>query len=289
MTSLVLMFLVFLLGLSYSRPDVIIKQIKEINKNEAASCHTPHDLNNLFTSACEKVVYNESLCYDAWNAFTSGFGYKDPKTITKEDYKQYFEVLPVTGTPNTSVYWSGVPSVVEEISKHPNISSSFNEGSADIVNIMTEQFNVTCWCGNKTAIIDTVNACPAEPTVAFWEAFSYHFGQSGRDVVFWIGDGDRKGGAYQNTSFFTTIEFPNLTYPRVVELVAIDIYECNKTMVESCGEGTLKLLESEAVEKYGNNGYKCFDVCGNALDIKEVQVLANKTLQVIREVQHKLL
>ena len=140
------------------------------------------------------------------------------------------------------------------------------------MNILNEEFNVTCWCGNKTAILDTVNPCPAQPTVSFWKAFSIHFAEAGKDIVFWIGDGNREGGAYQNTSFFTTVEFPRCTHPRVTQLIAIDIYECSHKMVEQCGEGTMKLLEDEAVQKYG---YKCANVCRNALNKHELLLLAS--------------
>ena len=264
---------------------------KEMMKNTCGRipdepCYTPHDLKDIFSRACEKVLGDEALCDGTWEAFTSAFEFKDPNTVTNEDYDGYFDFIPIVSAPNSSLYWSGVPSVIEEISKHRNISSSFNQASSSIVNIMTEEFNVTCWCGNKTAVLDTVNPCPAEPTVGFWKAFSAHFGDSGKDVIFWIGDGNREGGAYQNTSFFTTVEFPRLAYPRVIRLIAIDIYDCGHKTVESCGEGTLRLLEDEVVKKYGSMGYKCANVCGDPLDEHEVPLLANKALQIIREAQN---
>jgi len=248
-------------------------------------CYTPYDLKDLFSRACLEVLNNnDSFCYYAWDAFSNGFRYMDPNSVTEDNYGLYFDVvLPVISQPNTALYWSGVPSVVAEISKNGNISSSANQFSSEIINIMTEQFNVRCWCGNETAVIDTVNPCPVEPTVMFWKAFSYYFGKSGRGIVFWIGDGSIKGGAYQDSSLFTTTEFPQLTYPRVIRLVAIDIYECNEKKGEECGVGTLKLLEEQAVQKYGSKGYECHNVCGNALDAQEVPILAKKALQIIRQ------
>lgn len=290
MTSLITTFLVLLTGciLAGSIDYSLIKQLMKDSDRRMPDepCYTPYDLKDIFSRACEKVKSDEAFCDGAWSAFTSGFGFKDPETVTEEDYKQYFDFVPIISAPNSSLYWSGVPSVVEEISKHRNISSSFNQAASSIVNIMNEQYNVTCWCGNKTAILDTVNPCPPEPLTGFWEAFSIHFADAGKGVVFWIGDGNREGGAYQNTSFFTTEEFPRLTYPRVVRLIAIDIYSCGQEVVEKCGEGTMQLLEDEAIKKYGNTGYKCADVCGDPLDESEVPLLANKTLQIIREEQH---
>ena len=253
---------------------------------DESACYTPYDLDVKFSRACVQVIDDKAVCDDAWDSFTAGFRFKDPNSVTEEDYSQYFTgVLAVISAPNSSVFWSGVPRVVEEISNRHNISSSFNEISSKILNILNEDFNVTCWCGNKTAILDTVNPCPVQPSAAFWKAFSSHFGEAGKGVVFFVADGNRKGGAYENTSFFATVEFPKLTHPRVVRLIVIDIYECNHKIVEKCGEGTLKLLEEQAVKKYGSMGYTCASVCGNALDEHEVPFLAIKTLKIIREAQ----
>ena len=123
--------------------------------------------------------------------------------------------------------------------------------------------------------------------MAFWQAFSSHFGEAGRGVVFFIGDGNKENGVYQNSSFFASFEFPMLN-SRVNRLVVINIYDCNSSMVEKCGEGTLKVLEDEAIGKYGKDvGYNCEEVCGNASDFQETSLLANKTLQIIKEEQNK--
>ena len=40
------------------------------------------------------------------------------------------------------------------------------------------------------------------------------------------------------------------------------------------------------VKKYGSMGYKCVDVCGDPLDKREVPLLAEKILKIIREAQN---
>ena len=294
MTTVTCLCLILLVSsiLAKSTDFSFIKKImKDMGWNmpEDSMCYTPYDLHDKFSLACAKIsgINDRLICDQAWDEFTGGFKFKDPGTVTAEDYDQYFSgILSVTSAPNSSLFWSGVPAVIEEISKRDNISSSFNERSSEIMNILNEEFNVTCWCGNKTAILDTVNPCPTQPTASFWEAFSIHFADAGKGIVFWIGDGNRQGGAYQNTSFFTTVEFPRLTHPRVTRLIAIDIYECGHQVVEQCGEGTMKLLEDEAVQKYGKMGYKCSNVCGNPLDKHEVLLLAYEALRIIRAAQH---
>ena len=69
-------------------------------------------------------------------------------------------------------------------------------------------------------------------------------------------------------------------------MIAIDVYDCGHKSVESCGKGTLRLLEDEAVKKYGSMVYKCVDVCRDPLDKCKVPLLAEKALKIIREAQN---
>ena len=68
---------------------------------------------------------------------------------------------------------------------------------------------VQCWCENKTHTLDIVNLCPMPgPTTVFWEKFSCLLGESASGISFWVGYGDRSGGAYHSNSFFANCEFP---------------------------------------------------------------------------------
>ena len=267
------------------------KMMEDMGRNVSNRCFTPPNLSQIFSRACMKVLDgNISQCSFAWTAFKLAFGLKDPNTVTAEDYDTYFDVLPVKSPADSAVYWSGmsVKSVVELLSQHPNISSSVNQLASRIVNTMIKNDSVLCWCGNTAESLDTVNPCPVTPVVEFWKAFSRHFGESAKGIVYLIVDGNRKGGAFQNTSFFAKFEFPKLISSRIDRLVVININDCNSKTVEKCGEGTLKQLEDQAVSKYGRGvGYHCEVVCGNASDNHKVTLLANHTLQIINEEQSK--
>ena len=45
--------------------------------------------------------------------------------------------------------------VIEQISKYPNISSSANQDASNIINTMTADDGVECWCGNESAVLDS--------------------------------------------------------------------------------------------------------------------------------------
>lgn len=284
LSILVVHFCKFATSMTTVDPN-IKKMMEDMGRSVPDRCFTPPNLKSIFMRACEGVLNgNVTQCSFAWTAFRLGFGRKDPNSVNAESYNTYFAVLPIKSRANTAVYWSGsaLKSIVEQISEESKISSSVNHISSRIINTMIKDDKVMCWCGNTTAFLDTVNPCPITPVVAFWQAFSSHFAESGRGIVYFITDGNRKGGVYQNASFFSMFEFSSLISDEINKLVVINIYDCNNNMVEKCGEGTLKLLENQTVSKPGRSvGYRCETVCGNATDKQQVFLLANHTLEII--------
>ena len=65
-------------------------------------CRTPPNLITLFLNACYKVYHIPYKCQAACKAFTSAFGYKDPNTVTGDDYNDYFDLLPIYSPRSTS-------------------------------------------------------------------------------------------------------------------------------------------------------------------------------------------
>ena len=101
--------------------------------------------------------------------------------------------------------------VVEKVSLHDNISSSANQKSSKIFNIMEKNYSVNCWCRNTSSIIDIDNPCPKTPRYAFWEKFSILLAESAKGIVFWAGYGKTKNNTYRPNSCFAKYEFPYLT------------------------------------------------------------------------------
>ena len=282
------LFILLLSTPVWSNNSTMKDMMEDMGMTMPDECYTPPDLENIFIDACVKVFSsNVTQCESVWNDFANAFGFKDPNTVTGDDYNDYFNAVPIKSDPNTVIFWSSVMSVIEEISKNPDISSSANQDSSSIINAMRTDNGMQCWCGNETHIIDTVNPCPMPgPTTVFWEKFSCSLAESASGISFWVGNGDRTGGAYQSNSFFANYEFPKLTADRVNRLVVIDIFDCDSNTGEKCDEGTLAELQNQAVEKYGNTtGYQCYEVCGNLQDKQQVPSIANNALGIIREEQ----
>ena len=60
-------------------------------------------------------------------------------------------------------------------------------------------------------------------------------------------------------------------------LVVLNVH--NWGMGESCGEGTLRILDAMSEAKFGADGYMCYDVYGNA-SLMDMAVV-NNTVNII--------
>ena len=240
------------------------------------SCIPKCTLKALYLESCRNVSVNSTTCMRAWEAFLSAFSEKDPSTVNQTDYESYFKVFPILVARNQALFWSGTAPLAEGISlSEPSICSSFTEPSAASVNGVGPN---ECWCGNATTPgVDCSNVCDGNPSTQFWISFSAMLGQRAEGVVFWLAWGERPNGTYQNTSFFAMNEFSALQSPRVSRLVVLNVH--NRGIGESCGEGTLMLLEALSEDRFGADGYMCYDVYGNA-SLMDMAVV-NNTVNII--------
>ena len=134
-----------------------------------------------------------------------------------------------------------------------------------------------CWCGyTNTSGVDCENECNGVPSTQFWVSFSTMLGQRAEGVgsFGWLGENDRTAhtkilASLQWTSFLA------LEYPRVSRLVTLNVH--NRGEGESCGEGTLRILEALSEAEFGTSGYMCYDVYGNAsfMDMAVVRNIVN--------------
>lgn len=72
--------------------------------------------------------------------------------------------------------------------------------------------------------IDYTNYCLCNVTNQFWIQFSINFAQAARATDYWLGDGERPGGAYQSSSCFGSVELPNMTASAVNEVVVLLVH-----------------------------------------------------------------
>ena len=104
-------------------------------------------------------------------------------------------------------------------------------------------------------------------------------GESSEGVSFWIGDGENEGGTFRKNSYFATYEFFKLDPPRNTKLVVLDVHHMG--IGEACGTGSLGELQALAIEKFGKEGYICYDIYGSPTDPN----LSNDVLKIVEKEQ----
>lgn len=72
--------------------------------------------------------------------------------------------------------------------------------------------------------IDYTNGCLCSVSGAFWERFSIEFAMAASETVFYLGYGERPGGTFRLDSFFALHELPNLSPPRVSDVVVMVVH-----------------------------------------------------------------
>ena len=261
--------------------DLIPRQVRD------TPCYTLPNFQELFIDSCLIVLKDDAnveTCQNAWETFSSGFAFKDPMMVKLDDYKAYFDLLEIKSKPNSVVFWSGVMNLIEEVSKTTKIpiSSSFTQPASSIINNMTVYPD--CWCGNDSGI-DYINPCPLMPSISFWAKLSSLLGKSASGISFWVGNGERNGSAFRNISLFSKYEFPNPNPPGDTKLVVLDIHRMG--IGEVCSNGSLAELQNLATEKFGEDGYTCYDVYGNVADPTMLMELSDDVLDIIAEEQSK--
>jgi hypothetical protein len=121
-------------------------------------------------------------------------------------------------------------------------------------------------------------------TSAFWARFSVRFALSAQETTFFLGYGEKRGGTFQSSSFFSQHELPNLDPPRVTEVVVMVV--TNGTG-ESCGTGTVVTLQERIMAR--NLTFSCYDIFGNPTMTSQVEELSVCASKIITAKQNGML
>ena len=98
----------------------------------------------------------------------------------------------------------------------------------------------------STGGIDYVNECLCSVSGNFWDRFSVDFARASSGSAYWLGDGQRDGGAFSSSSYFSTVELPNMNAD---EVVAIVVHRKGKGKSYEC-ELDLKKFQLGTTENY---------------------------------------
>ncbi len=65
-------------------------------------------------------------------------------------------------------------------------------------------------------------------TLMFWIQFSIDYAKAAKETSFYLGYGEKTGGMFNTGSIFAKYELPNLEYPRVTAVVALNVHRNNQ-------------------------------------------------------------
>ncbi|XP_073255720.1 ADP-ribosyl cyclase/cyclic ADP-ribose hydrolase-like isoform X2 [Porites lutea] len=173
-------------------------------------------------------------CSKIWGIFSKAFAYKDPCSVSFADYKTYFDEVGMDIVkPNKSLFWSGTYKEAHMFSDFDSRFTTLEDTMAGwIVNNLT-------WCGTQdnTTSGDGIDysSCPAsnkscDYITHFWGQASERFAKKASGIVRVLVNGSR---------------------------LSASGYPAFKNDRESCGKGSIKLLQDTASNRGINT--TCYD------------------------------
>nr|XP_042107027.1 ADP-ribosyl cyclase/cyclic ADP-ribose hydrolase 2-like [Ovis aries] len=103
----------------------------------------------------------------------------------------------------------------------------------------------------------TSEDCENNPVDYFWRTASIQYARDSSGVISVMLNGSEPAGAYPVKGFFADFEIPYLQKDKITQIDIWVMHEIGEPKVESCGEGSVKLLE-ERLDKMGFQ-YSCTD------------------------------
>lgn len=226
----------------------------------------PH-VEQIFLGRCYDMV-NRNLvpdiktsCEDLWTLFSSGFLYKNDADVTPEDYAPFFANSDVVRSlrkqcsRQRSLFWSGISGVVEELQDDRHL---FVMETSPIVDCLHD----LVWCGsaddasgfNYTRCVYG-DVSPVDNKwhgswVSFWAAASYAYAPMVNGNVTMIFSGYAGHPAYRRTSFFGSVEMPNLDPKKIT---GVNVYviplAADEPLYERCDQKSLQLLRHDLIAR----------------------------------------
>lgn len=239
---------------------LLVTSVLHISKTEAGP-GTTLNIDRIFIGRC--LEYQELFrgklleptqinCTELWSIFRDAWTYKNPRSISRTDYDNFFEIAQQTYLPKDKVlFWSGTYEVAHEYS---NSGTRFVTLEDTLIGYLV---NGLTWCGMMCDTCDGINydECPDFPDLprrsshAFWGGASSTFASMASGVARLMLNGtNQERPAYSRESFFGQFELPVLS--KDVQLQVILVNDLNKVPLEHCDMGSLADLRKD-VENRG--------------------------------------
>lgn len=182
---------------------------------------------------------------------------KDPCSVQPSDYDLFINLSRHSIPRDKSLFWEN---------NHLLVTSYAESGRrlVPLCNVLYGRVgDFLNWCRQTNASGLDYQSCPTSedcennPVDSFWRSASIQYARDSSGVINVMLNGSEPAGAYPVKGFFADFEIPYLQKDKITRIDIWVMHEIGGPKVESCGEGSVKLLE-ERLDKMGFQ-YSCTD------------------------------
>lgn len=222
---------------------------------------SPH-LQSIFLGRCHQYLQKlspgqrDKNCTAIWEAFSTVL-HKDPCNVLPSDYDQFLELSKHTLPKDQSLFWENNHLLV----------MSYSEMGKRIMPLCDVLYGLVgdflSWCREKNGTGLDYQSCPTSedcennPVDSYWKRASMQYSRDSSGVIYVMLNGSEPTGAYPLKGFFADYEIPYFQKDKITRLEVWVMHDIGKPKVESCGEGSVKILQ-DRLEKMGFQ-YSCID------------------------------
>lgn len=208
---------------------------------------TPH-LQSIFLGRCEEYTTLLSLepgnknCTAIWEAFKVVLD-KDPCSVLPSDYDLFINLSRHAIPRDKSLFWENNHLLV----------MSYAENTRRLMPLCDVLYgkvgDFLSWCRQENASGLDYQSCPTAEDCennavdAYWKSASMQYSRDSSGVINVMLNGSEPKGAYPTKGFFADFEIPYLQKDKVTRIEIWVMHEVGGPYVESCGEGSVKILE----------------------------------------------
>ncbi|XP_076992560.1 ADP-ribosyl cyclase/cyclic ADP-ribose hydrolase 2 isoform X2 [Tamandua tetradactyla] len=195
-------------------------------------------------------------CTGIWEAFKVVLD-KDPCSVFPSDYDLFINLSRHSIPKDKSLFWENNHLLVTSYSENAH-------RFMPLCNVLYGKVgDFMSWCRQKNASGLDYQSCPTSqdcennPVDSYWKRASIQYSADSSGVIQVMLNGSDPTGAYPVKGFFADYEIPYLQKDKVTRIEIWVMHDIGKPIVESCGEGSVKILE-ERLEKIGFQ-YSCIN------------------------------